>query len=285
MGAGGFSGGSLAVFTALAPAGAVAFAIAALFVLVRRDVPDQAVDRLSHMLIVPLGVAWAGFIASATHLGTPANALYAVSGLGRSPLSNEVVAALLFLLVAGVYWLYTFKMDYKRGLARLLAALSVVSCIAMVGFMAFAYSVPTVPSWDTWHTPVDLCLTSLLGGCALGASLLRTLLPETRRWRAVLRGMTLAVLVISAIMLVWHAAFLADVSNNVATAGDGVPFYGVLIAVHVALGAVGVGLQQKSARSAGWKAAVVDACGCALVLAAVLVARIPFYAAYLSVGF
>ena len=84
----GFSGGSLAVFTVLAPAGAVAFAIAAAFLLTHRGLPDAVRDRMNHALIAPLVVAWAGFIASATHLGTPANALHAVEGISRSPPSD-----------------------------------------------------------------------------------------------------------------------------------------------------------------------------------------------------
>lgn len=95
MGAG-FSGGSLAVFTALAPAGAVAFAVVTAFVLTHGGLSSALRDRMNHATIVLLGVAWAGFIASATHLGTPANALHAVEGIGRSPLSNEVVAVVAF---------------------------------------------------------------------------------------------------------------------------------------------------------------------------------------------
>ena len=37
---------------------------------------------LAHLLSSPRLMAWVGFIASATHLGTPANALHAIDGLG-----------------------------------------------------------------------------------------------------------------------------------------------------------------------------------------------------------
>ena len=100
---GGFSATSLAVFTALAPAGAVAFACLAAFLLVNRSQSRDWRDVLAHLLFIPLAIAWAGFIASATHLGTPANALHAINGLGRSPLSNEVVSAcLLYTSFGGV---------------------------------------------------------------------------------------------------------------------------------------------------------------------------------------
>ncbi|MFR1640267.1 MAG: DmsC/YnfH family molybdoenzyme membrane anchor subunit [Eggerthellaceae bacterium] len=44
--------------------------------------------------------------AASTHLGNPANALFVFLGVGRSPLSNEVFCAVVFLPLAGVYWLY-----------------------------------------------------------------------------------------------------------------------------------------------------------------------------------
>ena len=62
-------------------------------------------NRVSHAFLVPLGVVWMGFMASATHLGTPANALHAFAGIGRSPLSNEVLCTVVFLFVGGMYWL------------------------------------------------------------------------------------------------------------------------------------------------------------------------------------
>ena len=49
-----------------------------------------------------------GLVASATHLGNPANALYVFTGVGRCPLSTEVFAAVIFLALAGVYLLYSF---------------------------------------------------------------------------------------------------------------------------------------------------------------------------------
>ena len=60
---GGFSATSLAVFTALAPAGAVAFACLAAFLLVNRSQSRDWRGVLAHLLFIPLAIAWAGFIA------------------------------------------------------------------------------------------------------------------------------------------------------------------------------------------------------------------------------
>ena len=50
-----------------------------------------------------------GLVASATHLGNPSNALYVFLGVGRSPLSTEVFFAVVFLALAGLYWLVRFR--------------------------------------------------------------------------------------------------------------------------------------------------------------------------------
>lgn len=284
MGAG-FSGGSLAVFTALAPAGAVAFAIAAAFVATHRDMPPASRDALSHWLIVPLGATWAGFIASATHLGTPANALHAVEGVGRSPLSNEVVAVVAFLFFAGMYWLYTFKASYSRRCADVLAVLSIVSCIAMVCMMALAYSVPTVPSWDTWHAPANLCLSALAGGLPLAAAVLHAFAPDTCRWHAALLRVAPVAIAACAATMACYAVYLGGVRNNVASAADAGALYGAAVAAFLVLSGAGWFVQRTFRASSGMRARVADACACALVLAAVLLARLPFYAAYLSAGF
>ena len=79
----GFDSFSLALFTTLAPAGVVAFIVLALVRLTCRN-HDEAV-RVDRIIALPFAVTLIGFIASATHLGTPANALHVFSGVGTSP--------------------------------------------------------------------------------------------------------------------------------------------------------------------------------------------------------
>ena len=98
---------TLVLFTTLAPSGAVAYLIMGLPVLVGRA-QDEVARRLNRWSCLPLVVTMVGLIASATHLGNPSNALYVFTGVGRSPLSTEVFAAVIFLALAGVFWLYSF---------------------------------------------------------------------------------------------------------------------------------------------------------------------------------
>lgn len=293
---GGFSGDSLAVFTAVSSSAAVAFAALAVAIMVSK--PHPFIERLNHMLAAPLALCWLGFMAAATHLGTPANALHAVAGIGRSPLSDEVVAAVAFLFFAGVYWLYSFKIQPNPVISKVLLACSVVSAAALVGFMATAYSVPTVPSWDTWRTPANLVLTALFAGpCLAAATMQAAVFAHTRaqgelprRVRTVQLALTaasFAFLLAGTVLLFDHAAFLGTVSNNVMTASELVPDYGAYILFHVVCGLAACALQIAAMRMPGESAlaAVLHALAAAAILLAALLVRLPFYAAYLPVGF
>ncbi len=128
---------TLVLFTTLAPSGAVAYLLMSLPVLSGRAAGDTA-RRLNQLTCLPLLVAMVGLVASATHLGNPANALYVFTGVGRSPLSTEVFAAVIFLALAGVYWLYSFAEHPRVGLQR--------------GFWRPSTS-PSSPSSRPWPSP------------------------------------------------------------------------------------------------------------------------------------
>ena len=284
---GGFSATSLAIFTALSPAGAVAFACLAAFLLAHRSMPNEQRDRLAHLLFIPLAVAWAGFIASATHLGTPANALHAVNGIGRSPLSNEVVSAVAFLFFSGMAWMYSYREKPKALVMNGLLTASIACAVLMLFHTSFAYSIATVPTWDTWLTPANLCATALLSGPALAALVLQASNVRAGRWIYALLAAATVALVGGTALLVCHMLFLGTVSNNVTLASALVPNYGWLIAAHAALAACGLafqlhGLRLSTSRTRGL---VFSAIGCTVVIIAALLARFPFYDAYLSVGF
>ena len=284
--AGGFSEVSLAMFTALSPAGALTFALMAAYLLAHAKRMDQASwDRVSHAFLVPLGVVWMGFMASATHLGTPANALHAFAGIGRSPLSNEVLCTVVFLFVGGMYWLYTYKISYLKSLAQALLVCSIVASALMMWFTAFAYSVPTVPSWDTWHTPLNLWGLSFAAGTALASCVLGGLFGRDDRWPRVLRRISYVCVVGVVLLLGMHARFLAGVENNVAGAYQAVPWYGVVIVSYAAISLAGLYVLGKAARCEGWRGAVMGSLGCVLVFIATFLARLPFYFSYLSAGF
>ena len=286
---GGYSATSLAIFTALSPAGAVAFACLAAFLLLNRSKPQEGRNRLAHLLVIPLAVAWVGFIASATHLGTPANALHAVNGIGRSPLSNEVVSTVAFLFFSGMAWMYSYREKPQAAVMDSLLAASIACAIVMLFHMSFAYSIATVPTWDTWLTPANLCATALLSGPVLAALVLQIaqLQAGAGRWPYALLAVSAVALVAGTALLVCHMNFLGTVGNSVTFALALVPNYGWLIAAHTALAACGLAFQLHGLRlpTSRTRGLVFSFIGCIVVVIAALLARFPFYDAYLSVGF
>ena len=157
---------TLVLFTTIAPAGVMGYLTMALAIVLSRD--EERAAAISRYLVVPLVLAISGLIASATHLGTPANALYVITGIGRSPLSNEVVAAVAFLALGGVYWILSFRDDLRRPFRVAWLAATAAAGFVFVGYIAVAYSVPSVPTWNLPTAPLTLWLNALSSGPLVG---------------------------------------------------------------------------------------------------------------------
>lgn len=281
----GFDGFSLAVFTSLAPAGVVAFLALAVARLAVRDHAEAV--RIDRMVSLPFAVVLIGFIASATHLGTPANALHVFSGVGRSPLSNEVLAAVVFLFLVGSYWMMAFKERFPDAIAKPWLVLACLAGIALIAGTALAYDVGTVPTWSTPYTPANLVLSALLAGPVLGALFLQIARVRARRLECGLVVAAAAALVVGTVVLALHQASLASVANYEFTAAALAPRYPAAIAAHFALGLAGVaaaGLSLRRVQPARSTLALRIAAS-ALVLAAVFVTRLVFYNLHMTVGF
>lgn len=290
---------TLVLFTTLAPSGVVAFIIMGLPVVCGR-LSDAAHRRIDQFLAIPLAVSMAGLVASATHLGNPANALFVFMGVGRSPLSNEVFCAVVFLLLAGVYWLYSFAERPRRMLQRAWMALSMAAGVAFVTSVAFAYSAETIVSWHTAYVPLSLWLNALAGGPVLAVLGLRVAgcLPVESRFGRALLACSLAALAANVAVYCMQAAQLPSIENSFATAADLVPGYGVMIAVFALLGVAGIGLAARPALGRGARgrqeaahpapadrrATARAACASVLVLAGIFVMRFAFYLMHMTVG-
>lgn len=157
---------TLVLFTTLAPSGVAALIIMALVFVVRGPALDTALRvAIDRFLWVPILVTMVGLVASATHLGNPANALYVLAGVGRSPLSNEVASGVVFLGSAGVYWLTAFSADGGRPRLRRAALVAICALgVVFVTAIAFAYDAETIESWHLPVVPLSLWANALLGG-------------------------------------------------------------------------------------------------------------------------
>lgn len=297
---------ALTLFSVFAPAGAIAFLMVSLLVIApgKKSLQNR---RLERWLIIPLSVCLAGLVASATHLGSPANALYVLEGCGRSPLSNEVVGALAFLLVAGLYWISAF---FKRPLPRWGANIWLVTgcllALHLVGRISVVYSIPTIETWSSPLVPFTLWLIAFVSGPCLAVVTVvfaeRTKTAATRLGEngsrkdsgAALR-MTLfvrAALVMGTIALILNVGLLvvqylefAEMSNSLGSALALAPWYGYAIAGYAILSAAGI-VPMICSVFAGkpLRRSVAAFCMASVLLGACLV-RVGFYSLRMTIGF
>lgn len=215
---------TLVVFTTLAPAGIVATVLLAC-VLVCTPAGERAA-RLSRHLVIPLGVAVVGLVASAAHLGTPANVLYVITGVGRSPLSNEVAAAVVFFVVGGIYWIASFAWEPPAVFARVWLAVLVVAGAAALVSIAYAYAVPTIPTWNMAQVPFALAAGGIACGpvLALFTMLVARVFPSTRLWH-LLFAIAIVGAVAGAITFASEYAALPGMRTTAHRAVELVPFW------------------------------------------------------------
>ena len=244
---------TLVLFTTLAPSGVVAFICMGLPVL-GRGASVALRQRLNVFLGLPLVVAMVGLVASATHLGNPANALYVFLGVGRSPLSTEVFCAVVFLALAGLYWLYNFVEHPKPQLQRAWLVLAMLAGAVFVAAVGCAYAADTIVSWHTVYVPLNLMLNALVGGPILAIAGLR-------------------------------AAGYEPVEGRMGRVLTMVPSYGLMVCAFGVLGMAGIGLDAVELWPRRVRLSVGRAAGAAvLVLAGIFVMRFAFYMMHMTVG-
>jgi DMSO reductase anchor subunit len=166
-----------------------------------------------------------GLAASFLHLGAPFNALRALSNVGHSWLSREILAALAFL---GLWILVAYFHRRPEGapswLRRSLAIALAVAGILLIWTMARVYMLPARPVWDTWLTPASFFLTAvLLGTMAVATHLGRhpflSPRPGTKGPEAVLLSMALTAALAQLAMASFH-----PVTEGLRTSGSGASF-------------------------------------------------------------
>ncbi len=284
---------ALVLFTTLAPSGAIAFIFMGA-VSFNRKLDDAQRRDLSRALALPILFSLVGLIASAAHLGNPENALYVFMSVGRSPLSNEVLCAVVFLGLASIYWLYAFARHPTRLLQDILMILAMIVGVVFVTSIAFAYDVDTIITWHAVFSPLNLWLNALVGGpvlAMLGLRIARFVTVEKRY------GMTLllvSVLALCANLVVYgmQTAFLSGVSNSLVSASDLVPLYipsivllGIVCFGGIILNALVMHRYSAKHQDRGRRSALVlSSLGCLLILLGIFAMRFSFYMMHMTVG-
>lgn len=275
----------LALFTTLAPIGAGAFiALAGAFFTTKFS--DEQLKKIDRMTTIPVVVLVAGFICAFFHLASPMHAFGVFAGVGASPLSNELLAGVVFAVLAIVYWIVALAGKLGEGARKGFAAVVAVMAVVFACFTGAAYMMETIASWNTPMVPVAVLGFSLLGGVSLGVLVLAL---SGALEDAAKGGFKMAAPVVLIVGLVLGVAGLLVQVMSVSGMGNALVDGADLVAAASAPMWIGVVCMVVAAAAAfmalrNSKSTALAAAAPVLAIVGVFAARLAFYAVQLSVG-
>ena len=275
----------LALFTTLAPVGAGAFiALAVAFFTTKFS--DEQLKKIDRMTTIPVVVLVAGFICAFFHLASPMHAFGVFAGVGASPLSNELLAGVVFAVLAIVYWIVALAGKLGEGARKGFAAVVAVMAVVFACFTGAAYMMETIASWNTPMVPVAVLGFSLLGGVCLGVLVLAL---SGALEDAAKGGFKMAALAVLIVGLVLGVAGLLVQVMSVSGMGNALVDGADLVAAASAPMWIGVVCMVVAAAAAfmalrNTKSTALAAAAPVLAVVGVFAARLAFYAVQLSVG-
>lgn len=275
----------LALFTTLAPVGAGAFiALAVAFFTTKFS--DEQLKKIDRMTTIPVVVLVAGFICAFFHLASPMHAFGVFAGVGASPLSNELLAGVVFAVLAIVYWIVALAGKLGEGARKGFAAVVAVMAVVFACFTGAAYMIETIASWNTPMVPVAVLGFSLLGGICLGVLVLAL---SGALEDAAKGGFKMAALAVLIVGLVLGVAGLLVQVMSVSGMGNALVDGADLVAAASAPMWIGVVCMVVAAAAAfmalrNTKSTALAAAAPVLAVVGVFAARLAFYAVQLSVG-
>ena len=275
----------LTLFTTLAPIGAGAFiALAVAFFTTKFS--DEQLKKIDRMTTIPVVVLVAGFVCAFFHLASPMHAFGVFAGLGASPLSNELLAGVVFAVLAIVYWIVALAGKLGEGARKGFAAVVAVMAIVFACFTGAAYMMETIVSWNTPMVPVAVLGFSLLGGVCLGVLVLALSGALEDAAKGGFKMAALAVLVVGLVLgvagLLVQVMSVSGMGNALVDGADLVaaasaPMWIGVVCMVVAAAAVFMSLRSS-------KSTALAAAAPVLAIVGVFAARLAFYAVQLSVG-
>lgn len=275
----------LALFTTLAPIGAGAFiALAVAFFTTKFS--DEQLKKIDRMTTIPVVVLVAGFICAFFHLASPMHAFGVFAGLGASPLSNELLAGVVFAVLAIVYWIVALAGKLGEGARKGFAAVVAVMAVVFACFTGAAYMMETIASWNTPMVPVAVLGFSLLGGVSLGVLVLALSGVLEDAAKGGFKTAALAVLIVGLVLgvagLLVQVMSVSGMGNALVDGADLVaaasaPMWIGVVCMVVAAAAAFMALRNS-------KSTALAAAAPVLAIVGVFAARLAFYAVQLSVG-
>lgn len=275
----------LALFTTLAPIGAGAFiALAVAFFTTKFS--DEQLKKIDRMTTIPVVVLVAGFICAFFHLASPMHAFGVFAGLGASPLSNELLAGVVFAVLAIVYWIVALAGKLGEGARKGFAAVVAVMAVVFACFTGAAYMMETIASWNTPMVPVAVLGFSLLGGVSLGVLVLALSGALADAANGGFKMAALAVLVVGLVLgiagLMVQVMSVSGMGNALVDGADLVAAASAPMWIGVVCMVVAAAAAFMSLRNS--KSTALAAAAPVLAIVGVFAARLAFYAVQLSVG-
>ena len=164
----------LAIFTSCALLGAGGFAALGIEQMLPRPLAGEnpagepaSSEKADKRPVVFLCIVLAGFV----HLAAPINAVFALLGVGRSPLSNEIAMGMAFTVAAALFCLLKLTGKLKGAADRAYSLALAVLGLLFAAFTGAAYLMGTIATWDTPLTIVESVGLSLFAGAVLSAAL------------------------------------------------------------------------------------------------------------------
>lgn len=267
----------------------------------------EAADRLSDRALLALvPVIALAFLASLFHLGNPFSAYRAVTNLGTSWLSREILFGVIFAVLATVYAFMQWRKIGSNGLRNVIAWLAALVGLALVYSMSRVYMLESQPAWNSWATPISFFATAfLLGALAMGAAFVanynylqrsqpgsadeqRILMRETLRWVALAAVILLGVQLV--VLPIYVAALASGSTTGLASVKLMSGSYGWILALRVLLAFLGAGVfglfLYQNTLSAGKEKMLGTMVSLAfiVVLTAEVLGRVLFYVSHVRIG-
>ncbi|MDD6786406.1 MAG: dimethyl sulfoxide reductase anchor subunit [Eggerthellales bacterium] len=268
----------LLVFSVLVPAGVTAMGLVGFL----RGSVEMDGKKANTLLAIPGVIAILGLLASFMHLGSPMKVFGMLSGIGSSPLSNEICIAGLAILAAVVYWIFAAVKNPEAGVHKIFGIICLVLGLATALFIGLAYMIPTVATWSSPVSSIAQIFAALFGGAALAALVMVFAGAKVEKLVslvAVVGAAGMAVLVIA------QGIMVGDVQNaaGMAMAGRMSFYWYVAVAGIILIAAAAALLLTNAGKKSSLTTVLVLVAAFAAIVGMVLV-RMCFYGIFMSVG-
>ena len=278
---------SLVFFTLLGQFSTGLLLCTLIFRLFPAAVSNESIEKITRSAAKTAFVLMAIALAlSFLHLSSPLSAIYALSNLGESWLSREILMVATYAFLSFVLLLLILYRPGNQLLQKILMSVTVLAGLAMVYTMARLYMIETVPVWNTPKTLVAFYTSVFLVGSAIFMVIFSKNLEKTTG-KAIQKPASILLIMAAGLFLklftlVIPYRAIAEANTGFAVTASG----GSWMFIHWALLAVGALLAivnlQKQRTSRVVSGYYVSALLCFVL--AELIARADFYASFFRIG-